>query len=69
MITDPAAAIKREVVHLIDLQIATLRQQSSLNASQLQDFRARAERLRRLYEELDGIGRASSGGGFKHARV
>jgi hypothetical protein len=58
--TDPPSAIRREVLHLIDLQIATLRQQSSLDSFELQDFRARSERLRRLYEELDRIGRARS---------
>jgi hypothetical protein len=60
MITDPASAIKREVFQLIDLQIATLRQESSLDSSELQDFRARSKRLRELYEELDRIGRAGS---------
>jgi hypothetical protein len=60
MITDPASAIKREVFQLIDLQIATLRQQSSLDFSQLRDFRDRSKRLRELYEELDRIGRAGS---------
>jgi len=69
MITEPASAIKREVLQLIDLQIATLRQQSSLNTSQLQDFRTRAERLRRLYEELDRIGRARLGTGLMYARA
>ena len=53
MITEPASAIKREVLQLIDLQIATLRQQSSPDSFQLEDFRARSERLRGLYEELD----------------
>jgi hypothetical protein len=31
MIPEPASAIKREVLQLIDLQIATLRQESSLD--------------------------------------
>jgi hypothetical protein len=60
MITEPASAIEREVLQLIDLQIATLQQESSLDSSQLQDFRARSKRLRELYEELDRIGRARS---------
>ena len=60
MIPEPAVAIKQEVLQLIDLQIATLRQDSSLDSSQLQDFRARSKRLRELYEELDRIGRARS---------
>jgi hypothetical protein len=58
MITDSASAIKREVLQLIDLQIATLRQESSLDSPKLQDFRTRSKRLRELYEELDRIGRA-----------
>jgi hypothetical protein len=57
MVTDPASTIKREVFELIDLQIAALRQPSSLGPSELQNFRVRAERLRTLYEELDRIGR------------
>jgi uncharacterized protein YigA (DUF484 family) len=60
MITEPASTIKREVRQLIDLQIATLRQESSLDSSQLQDFRARSQRLRERYEELDRIGRTNS---------
>ena len=60
MIPEPASPIKREVLYLIDLQIATLRQQSSLDSSQLQDFQARAKRLLEHYEELDRIGRARS---------
>jgi hypothetical protein len=60
MITEPAYAIKREVLQLIDLQIATLRQESSLDSSQVQDFLARSQRLRELYEELDRIGRTNS---------
>jgi len=57
MMTDPASAIKREVHQLIDLQIETLRQESSLNVSQLLDYQARSERIRTLYGELDRIGR------------
>jgi uncharacterized protein with von Willebrand factor type A (vWA) domain len=58
MTTDPASAIKREVLQLIDLQIETLKQASSLDSSQLQDYQVRSERIRKLYEELDRIGRA-----------
>jgi hypothetical protein len=61
MITETVSAIKREVLQLVDLQIATLRQESSLDSSQLQDFRVRSRRLRELYEELDRIGRARLG--------
>jgi len=57
MITDPASAIKREVLQLIDLQIETLRRDSSLNSSELLDYKARSERIRTLYGELDRIGR------------
>jgi hypothetical protein len=63
--------LKREVIQLIDLQPATLSQPSSLDSFPLQDFRARSERLRKLYEELDRIGRARSraeskcGGGLR----
>jgi hypothetical protein len=60
MIPEPGSAIKREVLQLIDLQIATLRQDSSLDSSQLQEFRARLKRLRELYEELDQMGRVRS---------
>jgi hypothetical protein len=67
MVTDPASAIKREVFQLIEWQIATLRQQSYLDSSQLQDFRARSERIRKLYRELDRIGRARTA--FKFARA
>jgi len=57
MITDPASAIKREVLQLIDLQIETLRRDSSLNWSELRDYKARSEKIRTLYGELDRIGR------------
>jgi hypothetical protein len=67
MVTDPASTIKREVFELIDLQIAALRQASSLDSSQLQNFRARAERLRTLYEELDRIGREKTALRFARA--
>jgi hypothetical protein len=67
MIPEPGSAIKREVLQLIDLQIATLYQDSSLDSSQLQDFRARSKRLRELYAELDRIGRARSKGAFQSA--
>jgi hypothetical protein len=57
MITDPASAIKREVLQLIDFQIETLRRDSSLNSSELIDYKARSEKIRTLYVELDRIGR------------
>lgn len=57
MIADPASSTKREVPQLIDLQIETLRRDSSLNSSELLDYRVRSERIRTLYRELDRIGR------------
>jgi hypothetical protein len=57
MITDPASAIKREVLQLIDLQIETLRRDSSLNSAELIDYKARSEKICTLYGELDRIGR------------
>ncbi|HEY4763275.1 MAG TPA: hypothetical protein VIH75_06340 [Candidatus Sulfotelmatobacter sp.] len=45
----------REVLQLIDLQIETLKQESSLDSPQLQDYQARSERIRQLYGELDRI--------------
>jgi hypothetical protein len=56
MITDPATALKREVLQLIDLQIETLKQESSLDHSQLQDYRTRSEKIRKLFSELDQSG-------------
>jgi hypothetical protein len=55
MITDPASGIKREVLQLIDLQIDSLKQDSSLDFFQLQDYQARSERIQQLYGELDRI--------------
>jgi len=60
MITDPASAIKCEVLQLIDSQIETLRRDWSLNSSELLDYKARSERIRTLYGELDRI-RANMG--------
>ena len=54
-ITDPASAIKREVLQLIDLQIETLKQESSLDSSKLSDYQARSEKIRKLYEEREQI--------------
>ena len=56
MITDTVSAIMREVLQLIDLQIETLKQTSPLDSSQLNDYQARSQRIRKLYEELDRIG-------------
>ena len=67
MMTDPASAIKREVHQLIDLQIQTLRQLSSLNTSGLLDYRVRSNKLTVLYQELDQIRRASFKGQLRRA--
>ena len=55
----PAAALKREVLQLIDFQIETLKQESTLDHSELHDYQARSERIRMLYGELDRIRRVS----------
>jgi len=67
MITDPASAIKREVLQLIDLQIETLKRQSSLDSAELLDYQARSKQIRTLYRELDRIGRTQPG--LKSARA
>ena len=64
VITDPASAIKREVLQLIDLQIEALRQESSLDSSQLLDYQTRSARIRTLYSELDRIGRSGLSSGL-----
>ncbi len=67
MMTDPASAIKREVHQLVDLQIQTLRQPSSLTTSDLLDYRVRSNKLTVLYQELDQIRRASFKGQLRRA--
>jgi hypothetical protein len=57
MMTDPAFAIKHEVQSLIEIQIDTLRKQSSLTSSDLDDYHSRAEKIAALYRELDVITR------------
>ena len=54
---NPASAIKHEVDQLVDLQIETLRQKSSLTSAQLADYQIRSEKIRSLYGELDQIAR------------
>ena len=61
MLIDPTPALKREVHQLVDLQIQTLRQPSSLTTTQLQDYKQRSQRIRLLYGELDRMGRARLG--------
>jgi len=48
MMTDPASAIKHEVLQLIDVQIETLKQESSLDSSQLLEYQARSAKIRTL---------------------
>jgi len=58
MMTDPGSAIKNEVYQLIELQIRTLRRDSSLETTDLLDYSMRAERIKTLYQELDRITRS-----------
>ena len=55
MMTDPAAAIKREVSQLIDQQIETLRRDGHLTDSDLDQLRLRSGRISDLYQEHDRI--------------
>ena len=57
MMTDPATAIRREVLQLIELQIETLRRDGRLTDCDLEQYRARSGKLSHLYQELDRIGR------------
>ena len=69
MMTDPALAIKREVHHLVDLQIEILRQPSCLTTSDLLDYRERSQKITVLYHELDQIRRASFKGQLRTASL
>jgi hypothetical protein len=59
MVTDPASGIRHEVQQLIQLQIDTLRLESSLTSSQLWEYRSRfvafarrsSSRLRHINQE------------------
>ena len=57
MVTDPASGIRHEVQRLIQLQIDTLRLESSLTSAQLWEYHSRAQRITTLYRELDRIRR------------
>jgi hypothetical protein len=59
--TDPATAIRREVRPLVEAQIQTLRQESSLTPSELLDYRARSKQITKLYQDLDQIARIGLG--------
>jgi hypothetical protein len=58
MMTDPATAIRREVVQLIDQQIETLRREGHLTDSDLDQLRLRSGRISDLYQEHDRIVRS-----------
>jgi hypothetical protein len=58
MMTDPATAIKREVFHLIDQQIETLRREGHLTDTDLDQFRLRSGRISDLYQKHDRIVRS-----------
>jgi len=57
MVTDPSSGIRHEVQQLIQLQIDTLRLESSLTPSQLWEYHSRSKRITALYRELDQIRR------------
>ena len=57
MLTYPASGIRYEVQELIQLQIDTLRLESSLTSSQLWEYHSRAHKITTLYRELDQIRR------------
>jgi hypothetical protein len=57
MVTDPASGIRHEVQQLGQLQIDTLRLESSLTSSQLWEYHSRSQRITALYSELDQIRR------------
>ena len=57
MVTDPASGIRHEVQQLIQLQIDTLRLESSLTSFQLWEYHSRSQRITALYRELDQIRR------------
>jgi hypothetical protein len=57
MVTDTASGIRHEVQQLIELQIDTLRLESSLTSSQLWEYHSRSQRITALYRELDQIRR------------
>ena len=57
MVTDPASGIRHEVQQLIQLQIDTMRLESSLTSSQLWEYHSRSQRITALYRNLDQIRR------------
>jgi hypothetical protein len=61
VMTHPASAIKHEVQQLVDLQIQTLRQESSLTSSALLGYHLRSQKITVLYQEMDRISRTRVG--------
>ena len=53
--TTPASAIREEVWELIDDQIEAFGRRSHLTSSELSECHCRAERIKQLGQELDGI--------------
>jgi hypothetical protein len=56
MMTDPATAIKREVISVGRITIETLRQEGRL--SELIEYHASSEKITELYHEIDRVVRA-----------
>ena len=54
--TDPAPAIRHAIRELIEAQIETFGQPSSLTPSELSECHCRAERIKLLGQKLDQIG-------------
>jgi hypothetical protein len=54
--TTPATAIKDEIRELIHVQIEIFGQPAPLTSFELEEWRRRAERIKRLGQELDRIG-------------
>jgi len=52
------SVIKHEVDDLVDLQIETMSQESSLTSAQLADYQIRSQKIRALYRKLDQIASA-----------
>jgi hypothetical protein len=57
MTTDPANAIKCEVLQLVDRQIETLRHEGHMTDSALVDYHTRSEKIIQLCQEIDRMGR------------
>jgi len=58
--TEPAAAIRNEVLRLVDAQLRIFTRRSSLNDLDLLEHNVLANRIRGLYGQLDGIGAESA---------